>query len=84
MQGLDLNDNYQEAVARIYSAYILCCGGYYEPKSERDYQLSLMLSKLLEELAVSTMFGDAVRDRNSRMDGFMRHIHKSEKFKLGE
>jgi hypothetical protein len=45
-----LNDNYQEAIARIQSAYILCCGGYYEPKSERDYQLSLVLSKLLKEL----------------------------------
>jgi hypothetical protein len=50
MYELDLNDNYQEAIARIQSAYILCCGGYYEPKSERDYQLSLVLSKLLKEL----------------------------------
>lgn len=34
------------------------------------------------ELPVSTVVGEVVRARNSRMDGFMRHIHKSEKFTL--
>lgn len=45
-----MNDSYQEAIARIQSAYILCCGGHYEPKSARDYQLSIVLNKLLKEL----------------------------------
>lgn len=34
------------------------------------------------ELPVSTVVGEVVRARNPRMDGFMRHIHKSEKFTL--
>jgi hypothetical protein len=34
------------------------------------------------EPPVSTVVGEVVRARNPRMDGFMRHIHKSEKFTL--
>jgi hypothetical protein len=45
-----LNDNYKEAIDLIHHAYILCCGGHYEPYSDRDYELSIILQKLLQNL----------------------------------
>lgn len=43
------NDNYEEAVSTLNQTCIKLCGGYYEPKSIRDAQLSYLLFKFLEE-----------------------------------
>lgn len=42
-----MQDNYIEIYRKIYSAYLVACGGYYEPKSERDYMISISLGNLL-------------------------------------
>ena len=47
--GKIIVDNYEEACKRIWSAYILACNGYYEPKSEKDHRLSLKLYQFLRE-----------------------------------
>lgn len=42
-----MQDKYVEIYRKIYSAYLVACGGYYEPKSERDYMISISLGNLL-------------------------------------
>jgi hypothetical protein len=47
--GKEIVDNYEEACKKIWSAYILACNGYYEPKSERDLRLSIKLHEFLKQ-----------------------------------
>lgn len=42
-------DEYEKALAEIYSVTKKLSGGYYEPKSERDRMLALELIELLEK-----------------------------------
>ena len=41
------SDNFEEAVARLLSLEVLLYGGYYEPKSERDYKLAQLITEVL-------------------------------------
>ena len=42
-----MQDNYVEIYRKVLSAYIIACGGYFEPKSERDYIISSALGNLM-------------------------------------
>ena len=39
-------DNFIDCYRHIRSAYCLSCGGHYEPKSQRDFELSLKLAEI--------------------------------------
>lgn len=39
-------DNFIDCYRHIRSAYYLSCGGHYEPKSGRDYELALQLAEI--------------------------------------
>ena len=43
-------DNYDEAVRRLVNISVLLHGGYYEPYSDRDWELGKKIDKLLAEL----------------------------------
>ena len=43
-------DNFEDAYQQVYSAFVKLCGGYYEPKSERDRLASEALHDLLRKL----------------------------------
>ena len=41
MKGSEMTeDNYEEALERLYNITTLLYGGYYEPKSDRDKELA--------------------------------------------
>lgn len=43
-------DNYDEAILRLKNITYLLYGGYYEPYSDRDWELGKKIDKLLAEL----------------------------------
>ena len=45
-----MQDNFEEAYQQVYSAFIKLCGGYYEPKSQRDLEGSMLLEETIERL----------------------------------
>ena len=45
-----MQDNFEDAYQQVYSAFIKLCGGYYEPKSKRDLEGSMLLEETLERL----------------------------------
>lgn len=45
-------DNYDEALERLYSLTVLLYGGYYEPKSDRDKELADELNAIYMKHAV--------------------------------
>ena len=46
-------DNYEEALEKLYSLTVLLYGGYYEPKSYRDKELADELNEIYMKYAVS-------------------------------
>lgn len=55
-----MNDKFVDIHRKVYSAYLIACGGYYEPKSERDYMISVALGNLLN-LMQSQMTEDEIQ-----------------------
>lgn len=47
---MEMQDNYVNVYRKVLSAYIVACGGYYEPKSERDYLISSALGNILNHM----------------------------------
>ena len=47
-----MQDNFEEAYKEVYSAFIKLCGGHYEPKSQRDFEGSVLLGETLERLRI--------------------------------
>lgn len=46
-------DNYEEALERLYLLTVFLYGGYYEPKSDRDKELADELNAIYMKRAVS-------------------------------
>lgn len=46
-------DNYEEAITHLRGVAVMLYGGYYEPKSERDYSLASKITKLIADEGAS-------------------------------
>ena len=62
-----MNDNFHEAVTLINRAYIIACGGYYEPKSTRDMVLASHIKHTLETIS-SPAFNELVEKTERQLD----------------
>lgn len=62
-----MNDNFHEAVTLLNRAYILACGGYYEPKSTRDMVLASHLKHALDTIS-SPAFYELVEKTERKLD----------------
>lgn len=56
-----MQDNFEEAYQQVYSAFIKLCGGCYEPKSQRDFEGSMLLEETLERLRMVKADNTAVK-----------------------
>lgn len=63
---MDVNDNFDQAMQHLNSAFVLACGGHYEPKSTRDFILSCHLKHMLDTIH-SPAFDRLVQEEERRI-----------------
>lgn len=61
-----MNDNFNQAMQHLNSAFALACNGYYKPKSTRDFILACQLKHVLDVIH-NPAFDELVQEEERRI-----------------